>query len=647
MYYSMNVDSKHLLLVEDEKLVAFAEADLLQRGGYKVTVARNAEDAIELARSISDLCLILMDIDLGGGMEGTEAAGRILEFRDIPVVFLSSHVETHIVNKTREITRYGYVLKNSGDAILFASIDMALRLHESRIKLRQELTAKTEIANASAAFVAIDSLKGVYTYLGEKLKEISGATYLFISVFDEILENVRMESVFGIDSVLQKVFELFTFDSERYAVSLSSMSPEEIGQFTSKRLVEYSGGFYGLSGKTVPKALCQAAEQFLGITSIYTIGFSWEGRLYGGVTMMFTREGAPRNRDLIEILINQAAVAVRRIHAEERLKSYKRDFEVVVERSPDIISRMDKNHRYMYTSPAAFRYTNIKPEDFIGKTNKELGFPDTLCKLWSGALDKVFHKKKELSLEFVFPGPEGEHQFQSCLVPEFDRDGKVQFVLVINRDITDHSRAMHLLKDTLQENEILYKELQHRMRNTLSMISGFLSRDMELLPDKAGRDAFLAAQEKVSGLIGFYEKLSLKDSAEHVDISVFFDDLFGSFLSSYLRPDSPIKLNVSCEAFTLDKKRAVILGIVVNELVTNALRHAFSEMSGTVSITVEKKGDTVAVSVRDDGKGFKPGKRGDDSMLGLSLVRLFSERLSGRFSITSENGTTASFSFPL
>lgn len=122
---------KSILLVEDEAVIGMTTASALERE-YEVTTVLRGEDAIEVIRSGKRIDLILMDIDLGRGMDGTEAAEIILKDRHLPVVFLSSHSEKAVIDKTEKITSYGYVLKDSRYSVLFASIRMAFRLFEAR-----------------------------------------------------------------------------------------------------------------------------------------------------------------------------------------------------------------------------------------------------------------------------------------------------------------------------------------------------------------------------------------------------------------------------------------------------------------------------------------------------------------------------------
>ncbi len=132
----MNENTKTLLLVEDEAIIAMTAAGMLRDNGYTVVTAGTGEKAVEMAGRDDSIDLVLMDIDLGRGMDGTEAARLILQKHDVPVVFLSSHTEPEVVEKTEGITSYGYVVKNTGETVLLASIRMAFRLHEAYKKIR-------------------------------------------------------------------------------------------------------------------------------------------------------------------------------------------------------------------------------------------------------------------------------------------------------------------------------------------------------------------------------------------------------------------------------------------------------------------------------------------------------------------------------
>jgi len=134
----MNPESKRkILLVEDDPVAAAITSAMLKHNGYDVVTVAGGTRAIESISNDSSIELILMDIDLGPGMSGPDAAREILKTNDIPIVFLTSHSEREMVYKVRAITRYGYVIKNSGDFVLLSSIEMAFELFESHMKLKK------------------------------------------------------------------------------------------------------------------------------------------------------------------------------------------------------------------------------------------------------------------------------------------------------------------------------------------------------------------------------------------------------------------------------------------------------------------------------------------------------------------------------
>ena len=129
-----DIAGTHLLMVEDDSLVAALHIRLLEEYGYRVTWQASGEEALQALTALEEgpIDLVLMDIDLGPGMDGPATARAILETHNLPILFLSSHTEKEIVERTEAITTYGYVVKHSGVVVLDASIKMALRLFEAR-----------------------------------------------------------------------------------------------------------------------------------------------------------------------------------------------------------------------------------------------------------------------------------------------------------------------------------------------------------------------------------------------------------------------------------------------------------------------------------------------------------------------------------
>jgi PAS domain S-box-containing protein len=142
---------KSILLVEDDFALALVTSEILKDFGFIVITANTGEEAVKIALSNERISLILMDINLGDGIDGPEAARQILQKRNIPIVFLTSHSEKEYVDKVKKITRYGYVIKNSGDFVLHSSIDMAFELFEAHENIKAELFERRRAEESAEA----------------------------------------------------------------------------------------------------------------------------------------------------------------------------------------------------------------------------------------------------------------------------------------------------------------------------------------------------------------------------------------------------------------------------------------------------------------------------------------------------------------
>ncbi len=173
----MSDKDKRILLVEDDAIIALSEEKILQRSGYRVMTVHTAQDAIEKVRE-AEIDLILMDIDLGPGkMNGTDAAEIILEEKEIPIVFLTNHAEKEMVDKVKGITRYGYILKNSGRFVLLESIAMAFELYNSYLEIRErERRYDDLIRNLDDIIYNLDVETGEFGYISPVFTRILGYT---------------------------------------------------------------------------------------------------------------------------------------------------------------------------------------------------------------------------------------------------------------------------------------------------------------------------------------------------------------------------------------------------------------------------------------------------------------------------------------
>ena len=207
-----------ILLVEDEPIIALNQQRILEKAGYAVITAASGEKAVESCHTTPQIDLVLMDINLGPGIDGTEAAQLILSAREIPLVFLSSHTSAKVVEKTEGISSYGYVVKNSGETVLLAAIKMAFRLAEARRRERDREVRSRGLFDSAPIPMWEDDLRELKQRLDAIITSIDGGdlrTYLTNNpqVVRDLAQTVR-----ALDAN-QAVLEMYHVDSKNQFLS--------------------------------------------------------------------------------------------------------------------------------------------------------------------------------------------------------------------------------------------------------------------------------------------------------------------------------------------------------------------------------------------------------------------------------------------
>ena len=148
--------------------------------------------------------------------------------------------------------------------------------------------------------------------------------------------------------------------------------------------------------------------------------------------------------------------------AEMELRRSELQFRVMVENSPDVISRFDRDLRHLYVSPEIVRATGWLPEAFIGKTHAELGIAPNPPDIWVNQLQKVFATGDATNFEFTFQSPDGIRYFQSTIIPELADDGTFETVTSIVRDVSDYKQAEERLRFLSEASKVLTASLDYQ-----------------------------------------------------------------------------------------------------------------------------------------------------------------------------------------
>lgn len=218
-------------------------------------------------------------------------------------------------------------------------------------------------------------------------------------------------------------------------------------------------------------------------------------------------------------------------------------------------------------------------------------------------------------------------------------------VLVICRDVTQETRARAQIDASLREKEALLKEIHHRVKNNLSVVASLLYMQARSSADPVVRATLEQSMARVHSIGLVHDQLYKTKDFARVDLGTYLQTLAHELSATTAAPDRGIAIEVRAQPVTVDLDQAMPCGLIVNELLTNALKHAFPHRAGTVVVTVGERAGRVAIAVADDGVGFDRG-RALSAGLGLALIDDLCEQLGATTSTGAGSGPTGtSFGF--
>ncbi|MBC2743262.1 MAG: hypothetical protein HGJ93_09490 [Desulfosarcina sp.] len=198
------------------------------------------------------------------------------------------------------------------------------------------------------------------------------------------------------------------------------------------------------------------------------------------------------------------------------------------------------------------------------------------------------------------------------------------------------------LRQSLAEKESLLKEIHHRVKNNLQIVSSLLYLQEDYMTDSKGVDILRESQNRVKSMALIHEQLYGTADLAKIDFGRYIQGLAANLFDAYGIDPARIRLNVRTDDIALGVDMAVPCGLIINELVSNTLKHAFlPETTGTIDIVIRTLDDgRVEIVVADDGIGFTaPPLDGENKSLGLRLIDTLTAQLDGTLAINTEKGT--------
>jgi two-component sensor histidine kinase len=229
-----------------------------------------------------------------------------------------------------------------------------------------------------------------------------------------------------------------------------------------------------------------------------------------------------------------------------------------------------------------------------------------------------------------------------------DPQGRTIKTYGVNQDISERKWAEEEIRRQLAEKEILLIEVHHRIKNNIASIGGLISLHLQSVTNPETLAVLKDAIGRVDSMRILYDKLLLSEGYKDVSVKNYVDSLADTVISLF--PDSAkIKLEKHITDFQLDPKRLFPLGLIINELITNKMKYAFSKRkTGLIKISLKNVKKHVTLIIQDNGNRLPAGFDIDQSKgFGLMLVKMLSQQLGGSFSLEKRAGTRCKLEFDI
>jgi len=735
-----NDNSKTILLVEDEAIIAMMEKNELEKYGYHVHYVTSGERAVQtILENEYPVDLILMDIDLGPGIDGTEAADQMLNHKDLPIVFLSSHTEPEMVQKTENITSYGYVVKNSGYVVLDTSIKMALKLFDAKAKqkkaeetIQEKDTWLNEVAGiARVGGWKIDSCgntlewtdetyrihdlpptgnppnvaEAIQFYHKEDRNRVSEAVQLALETgegfdfeariitakqnlkwvrtigytkFHERSNYIIWGTIQDITDRKQDEIKLKESEDKFKKVFEDSSAAKLIIDPDNNSIIDANISASNFFGWTQSKLRQMKIQELSPLSSdkvkneMYLVNthkkkhFSFRHRLKDGSIRdadlhlsSFTSHGKKMFYSIIH------DITEKKTH-EKALRDKNNLLYKLLDNSLDLIALTDLQYNYTLVSKS-HEILGYDREYIIGKNVLDFVQPEDVEPvskvfthlLKTGQTQKVEYRCKHIDGEYLWV-----EAFGTILK---DEQGDPEQLLFNTRNITERKKAENELREhqerlienkerikennkeikkQLSEKETLLREVHHRIKNNIASIEALLSFKAHSTDNAEAKSILQDAISCIQSTHILYEKLLISKSFQEVSIKDYIDGLLDSLIAIF--PESRnISIERNIEDFTISSKKVILLGIIINELLTNAFKYAFEgKDKGEIFVEVMKTENHVTLAVKDNGFGISERVDANESSgFGIELVKMIAKQLEGTFTMENDHGTKSVLKF--
>jgi PAS domain S-box-containing protein len=338
------------------------------------------------------------------------------------------------------------------------------------------------------------------------------------------------------------------------------------------------------------------------------------------------------------------------VDISERKRSEER-FRLVVEAAPNAMVMINAHGEIEMVNAQAERVFGYERAELIGQP-VEILLPQRLSaqhpELRQAYFDAPQSRPMGIGRDLYGRRKDGsEFPVEIGLNPIETEDGTMVLSAIV--DISDRKQKERSIEQSLKEKDVLLGEIHHRVKNNLQIVHSLLDLQSSQIGDPAVLNMLRDSQNRIRSMALIHQTLYQSHDFAKVDFATFLDSFVPVLVSSYATNPNRVSLDISADGIALPINTAIPCGLIINELVSNALKHAFpDEQGGKISLEIKAdEGGNLLLSVTDDGVGVPQGfDVATAPTLGLQLVTMLTDQLRGSFDIRHADPTQFVIRFP-
>ncbi len=586
--------------------------------------------SIYILRRQGDTVVFVVDPDT----DGTELAAAIGQPYQNPTSEMLAGFTTTSVEKDFATDEWGTTL--SGYSPLFDRTGRPVGLIGVDIDQEQALARRNLISWTSYLIVFLGILMAVFGVVGVEqtrtrmFQDLTDRERRFRTLFESTYDAILIIRNGKFTDCNQSALRLF----EGEKTDIIGKAPEDLSPAIQPDGKPSRGGMQEALAKTLD-----------GASRVIT----WKHRTLSGkefdAEVSFTRielDGSTAVQMIVRDITE-------RKRADDALRQSEQKYRILTESSPDAIYIVDANHRVIYANMLASTLMSEGLRSIIGTHEGKVSAKNDSLPTTGDDIARVFATGQIVKREDFLTSRSGKTIWlDSTFMPLYHEDGSAYAVLGVSHDVTSRKTMETQIESSLKEKEYLLKEIHHRVKNNLQVISSLLSMQARKATDLKVKQVLTESQNRVKSIALVHEKLYQSRSLDRIEYGDYLTKVVTHLFESFNVNPAQISWKVNARDVDVNIEQAVPCSLILNEMITNSLKYAFPEgRKGEITISFSLANGNYTLDYRDNGVGVPAGAHLERSgSLGMQLINGLTRQLDGKIAIDTEVGVHYTIIFP-